>query len=151
MRLVTYRVGGATGVGALEDDRVRVLAAPAMVDWLAGRGREPTGETLALEEVRLRRRERKLRVVVDESGDHLPFLHGRPLEHQHVLHDAVGERRHRRRERVCLDPSRRLHGHAAAAGARVADRADDDGDDLHARRRPPDVTTRVGQERREHE
>ena len=38
MRLVTFRAGHDIGVGELQEDRVRVLAALTMVDWLAGRG-----------------------------------------------------------------------------------------------------------------
>ena len=42
MRLVSFRTGDEVQVGSLEDDRVRVLAAPTMVDWLAGEGRLET-------------------------------------------------------------------------------------------------------------
>jgi fumarylacetoacetate (FAA) hydrolase len=49
MRLVTYRAaGGATGVGRVEGDAVRALAAPDMITWLRGEGREETGEKLPL-------------------------------------------------------------------------------------------------------
>ena len=46
MRLVTFRVGDHERVGALRaDDVIEELEAPSMIDWLAGRGRRPTGET----------------------------------------------------------------------------------------------------------
>ena len=45
MRLVTYReADGAARVGELADDGVYPLAAPTMLDWLAGEGRDRTGE-----------------------------------------------------------------------------------------------------------
>src|SRR3954466_11724796 len=45
MRLVTYRdSGGAVRVGELGEAAVRPLTAPAMGHWLAGEGREPSGE-----------------------------------------------------------------------------------------------------------
>lgn len=39
-------------VGEIEGDSVRALAAPTMLDWLAGRGRATTGEALAIAELR---------------------------------------------------------------------------------------------------
>lgn len=55
MRLVTFRDrgGGEARVGTLEGDRVRALSAHSMLEWLAGRGREPAGEERALAEVSL--------------------------------------------------------------------------------------------------
>jgi fumarylacetoacetate (FAA) hydrolase len=45
VRLVSFRdPGGKARVGELADDRVRVLAAETMIDWLARSGSEPTGE-----------------------------------------------------------------------------------------------------------
>lgn len=44
MRLVSFRDhSGAVRVGELRDDAVRELAAPSMLDWLSGLGREPAG------------------------------------------------------------------------------------------------------------
>ena len=44
MRLVTFRdPGGATRIGRLDDDRVVVLRAPTMIEWLAGEDREESG------------------------------------------------------------------------------------------------------------
>jgi fumarylacetoacetate (FAA) hydrolase len=42
VRLVTFRAGDDVLVGELSGDRIRVLAAPTMVDWLAGEGRLET-------------------------------------------------------------------------------------------------------------
>jgi fumarylacetoacetate (FAA) hydrolase len=55
MRLVTYRDReGLERVGELADGEVRPLAAPTMIDWLAGEGREPAGgPALPLDEVAL--------------------------------------------------------------------------------------------------
>lgn len=62
VRLVSFRdPGGATHVGELAGPggaegggaRVRALAAPSMLAWLAGEGREPTGEEHPLEAVTL--------------------------------------------------------------------------------------------------
>jgi fumarylacetoacetate (FAA) hydrolase len=54
MRLVTFRdPGDVVRVGELADDRVRVLEAPAMLGWLEGEGRAPTGVEHAVDEVRL--------------------------------------------------------------------------------------------------
>lgn len=54
MRVATYRDGtGAVGVGALEGNAVHALAAPTMVAWLAGDGREPTGAQHPVAEVEL--------------------------------------------------------------------------------------------------
>jgi fumarylacetoacetate (FAA) hydrolase len=54
MRLVTFRdPGGVVRVGELAGELVRVLGAPAMVAWLEGEGRAPTGVEHALGEVRL--------------------------------------------------------------------------------------------------
>jgi fumarylacetoacetate (FAA) hydrolase len=45
MRLVTFlEAGGDARVGELAGDDIHPLAAPAMLDWLAGEGRERTGE-----------------------------------------------------------------------------------------------------------
>ena len=45
MRLVTYRGrDGAARVGQLDGDLVRAIAAPSMIEWLRGEGREQTGE-----------------------------------------------------------------------------------------------------------
>jgi fumarylacetoacetate (FAA) hydrolase len=55
MRLVTFRdPSGVERVGDVDGDRVRALCAPTMVAYLAGGGREPTGESWALDEVTLR-------------------------------------------------------------------------------------------------
>ena len=49
MRLVTYRrPDGSAGVGRLEDDEIRALAAATMPACLAGEGRAETGEVHAL-------------------------------------------------------------------------------------------------------
>lgn len=54
MRLVTFvDPAGAVRVGELAGDAVRTLAAPSMLAWLAGEGREHTGHEQALGEVRL--------------------------------------------------------------------------------------------------
>jgi len=42
---------GRTFVGRIDGDSVEVLAAPTMLAWLAGEGREATGETIALADV----------------------------------------------------------------------------------------------------
>ena len=51
MRLGTFRDGGEAFVGRLEGETVRRQAAPSMIAWLAGEGREPAGEELGLTEV----------------------------------------------------------------------------------------------------
>jgi fumarylacetoacetate (FAA) hydrolase len=54
MRLVTFRASNGTErVGELAADRVHVLGAASMIDWLAGGGRERTGVEHALEELAL--------------------------------------------------------------------------------------------------
>ena len=54
MRLVTFRPpGGDPHVGEVEDERVHELAAPAMIDWLAGEGRARSGQEFGLAEVEL--------------------------------------------------------------------------------------------------
>ena len=53
MRLVTFLAGDNVRVGELQEDRIRVLAAPTMVDWLAGEGRRETGVELGREDVEL--------------------------------------------------------------------------------------------------
>jgi fumarylacetoacetate (FAA) hydrolase len=55
VRLVTFlAAAGGARVGELRPDHSIVeLAAPAMIDWLRGRGREPTGDEHALADVRL--------------------------------------------------------------------------------------------------
>ena len=55
MRLVTYTLNGAEGarVGEFVDDRVRELAAPSMIAWLNGEGREATGVEHAIADVTL--------------------------------------------------------------------------------------------------
>lgn len=54
MRLVTFTEdGGPTRVGRLDDELIAVLAAPSMIDWLAGDGREETGERIAATEAKL--------------------------------------------------------------------------------------------------
>jgi fumarylacetoacetate (FAA) hydrolase len=54
MRLVTFRDRArAVRVGRLEGERVAVLAAGSMIDWLAGSGHAETGEALELAEVEL--------------------------------------------------------------------------------------------------
>lgn len=55
MRLVSYRQPqGPHGVGRLVGDVVRELAAPSMVAWLGGEGREETGAEHPLDAVTLR-------------------------------------------------------------------------------------------------
>ena len=55
VRLVTFRdpAGGAVRVGELDRDVVHALAAPSMLAWLAGHGRERAGGKRALSEVAL--------------------------------------------------------------------------------------------------
>lgn len=54
MRLVSFRDGsGAPGVGELEGDRVEVLRARTMLEWLGGGGRERAGRALELGEASL--------------------------------------------------------------------------------------------------
>jgi fumarylacetoacetate (FAA) hydrolase len=55
MRLATFssEAGSLPRVGRIEGDEMLVLAAATMVAWLAGEGREPTGETAALSTVTL--------------------------------------------------------------------------------------------------
>jgi fumarylacetoacetate (FAA) hydrolase len=51
MRLVTFRDrDDDVGVAELADGALRRLAASSMIEWLAGSGREPTGEEMALDE-----------------------------------------------------------------------------------------------------
>jgi fumarylacetoacetate (FAA) hydrolase len=52
MRLVTCLDGDDARVGELEDDRVELLEARTMLDYLAGAGRARTGETRGLSSVR---------------------------------------------------------------------------------------------------
>jgi fumarylacetoacetate (FAA) hydrolase len=55
MLLVTFSNGGASSrVGMLDGAEVRAVAAPTMLDWLAGEGREDTGEVHPLSAVALR-------------------------------------------------------------------------------------------------
>jgi fumarylacetoacetate (FAA) hydrolase len=55
MRLVSFRdPAGHERVGRLDGDRVLVLHAPTMLDWLRGDGHEPAGRDHALDEVTLR-------------------------------------------------------------------------------------------------
>ena len=50
MRLVTAHLpDGALAVARLEGADLAELAAPTMVDWLAGRGREVTGRRVPLQ------------------------------------------------------------------------------------------------------
>jgi fumarylacetoacetate (FAA) hydrolase len=52
MRLCSLRgPDGEPGVGEVEGERVHVLAARSMLEWLSGGGRERTGEARPLEEV----------------------------------------------------------------------------------------------------
>jgi fumarylacetoacetate (FAA) hydrolase len=54
MRLVSYRGSdGATGVGRIDGEALRPLAAPSMIAWLRGDGRDETGEALPLGSVEL--------------------------------------------------------------------------------------------------
>jgi fumarylacetoacetate (FAA) hydrolase len=54
MRLVTFRdPSGAARLGRLGDDRVTVLRAATILDWLRGEGREDAGEELELDRVSL--------------------------------------------------------------------------------------------------
>ena len=54
MRLVSFATGdGDVRVGRLDGERVVVLAARSMIDWLAGEGREDTGESVAVGGARL--------------------------------------------------------------------------------------------------
>jgi fumarylacetoacetate (FAA) hydrolase len=54
MRLVTFRdPGGAVRIGELDADRVHVLVAHSMLDWLAGRGRHRTKIRYDLDSVTL--------------------------------------------------------------------------------------------------
>ena len=54
MRLASYRGSdGATGVGQVVGDVVRVLKAPSMLAWLRGEGRVETGEELPVGTVEL--------------------------------------------------------------------------------------------------
>lgn len=53
MRVGTFaRDDGSTLVGEVEGDSVRALEAAALLDWLAGVGRDATGEAVALAELR---------------------------------------------------------------------------------------------------
>jgi fumarylacetoacetate (FAA) hydrolase len=49
VRLISFR----DGVGEVEDERVHVLAAPTMLDWLSGDGHSRTGEERGLGDVEL--------------------------------------------------------------------------------------------------
>jgi fumarylacetoacetate (FAA) hydrolase len=51
--LVTFRADGTARVGELDGERIHVLGAASMIDWLSGRGRRRTGEERALSEVTL--------------------------------------------------------------------------------------------------
>jgi fumarylacetoacetate (FAA) hydrolase len=54
MRIVTFRdPAGAQRVGRLDGDRVVVLHAPTMLDWLRGEGHEPAAREHALSDVAL--------------------------------------------------------------------------------------------------
>jgi fumarylacetoacetate (FAA) hydrolase len=53
VRLVTFRDGDDTRVGEVRGDRVRVLAAPTMIAWLAGEGRLHTRVEHALDGLEL--------------------------------------------------------------------------------------------------
>jgi fumarylacetoacetate (FAA) hydrolase len=54
VRLVTLKGrDGSLRVGELTDDEIALLAAPSMLGWLAGEGRERTGETLPAERAAL--------------------------------------------------------------------------------------------------
>jgi fumarylacetoacetate (FAA) hydrolase len=54
MRLVTFRdPAGAVRVGRLDGERIAVLRAPSMLDWLRAEGREDTGEEHPVAEVSL--------------------------------------------------------------------------------------------------
>jgi fumarylacetoacetate (FAA) hydrolase len=53
LRLVTFRDGDDTRVGELRAERIRVLAAPTMIAWLAGEGRLETRVEHALDGVEL--------------------------------------------------------------------------------------------------
>jgi fumarylacetoacetate (FAA) hydrolase len=53
VRLVTFRDGDDTRVGELHGERIRVLAAPTMIAWLAGEGRLQTRVEHALDGVEL--------------------------------------------------------------------------------------------------
>lgn len=55
MRLVSYRQAeGPQGVGRLDGDVIRELAAPSMLAWLGGKGRDETGAEYPLDAVTLR-------------------------------------------------------------------------------------------------
>ncbi|MFL5874337.1 MAG: fumarylacetoacetate hydrolase family protein [Solirubrobacteraceae bacterium] len=53
MRLVTFRDGDDTRVGEVHGERIRVLAAPTMIAWLAGEGRLQTRVEHALDGLEL--------------------------------------------------------------------------------------------------
>ena len=54
MRLITFRdPAGERRVGRLEGERVAVLAAPSMIDWLSGEGHEEAGAQHPLADVEL--------------------------------------------------------------------------------------------------
>jgi fumarylacetoacetate (FAA) hydrolase len=54
MRLVTFRdPPGAVHVGRLDGERIAVLRAPSMLDWLRAEGREDTGEEYPVAEASL--------------------------------------------------------------------------------------------------
>jgi fumarylacetoacetate (FAA) hydrolase len=53
LRLVTFRDGDDTRVGEVHGDRIRVLAAPTMIAWLAGEGRLQTRVEHALDGLEL--------------------------------------------------------------------------------------------------
>jgi fumarylacetoacetate (FAA) hydrolase len=52
VRLVSFTdPAGNQGVGRIDEDALAILAAPSMLDWLAGKGHEETGDRRALTEV----------------------------------------------------------------------------------------------------
>jgi fumarylacetoacetate (FAA) hydrolase len=53
LRLVTFRDGDDTRVGEVHGERIRVLAAPTMIAWLAGEGRLQTRVEHALDDLEL--------------------------------------------------------------------------------------------------
>ena len=71
------------------------------------RGQRP-GELLLLVEGRPRSTHVQFRIVGNESGDGLSGLDSIALEHEDLLHHAVGQGGHERVERIGFDPSGRL-------------------------------------------
>jgi fumarylacetoacetate (FAA) hydrolase len=53
MKLVSFTAGDGILVGALAGETVRQLAAPSMIEWLSGVGREAAGPEYGIEQVRL--------------------------------------------------------------------------------------------------